>query len=34
MWQMFTPEMAIPLVVVFIVGLIVGGLIALLVFKL
>ena len=34
MWQMFTPETAIPLVAVFMAGVILGGLIALLVFKL
>ena len=34
MWQMFTPDMAIPLVVVFMAGVILGGLIALMVFKL
>jgi hypothetical protein len=34
MWQMFNVEMAVPLVAVFIAGVILGGLMALLVFKL
>lgn len=34
MWQMFSVEMAVPLVAVFVTGVILGGLIALLVFKL
>lgn len=34
MWQMFSAEMAVPLAAVFMAGVILGGLIALLVFKL
>ena len=34
MWQMFSAEMAVPLAAVFVTGVILGGLIALLIFKL
>ena len=34
MWQMFSVEMAVPLAAVFVTGVILGGLIALLIFKL
>ena len=34
MWQMFTPETAAPLAAVFIIGLLLGAIIAILVFKL
>ena len=34
MWQMFTPEMAVPLAAVFIIGAIFGAVSAVLIFKL
>lgn len=34
MWQMFSAELAVPLVAVFIAGVILGGLMALLIFRL
>ena len=34
MWQMFSAELAVPLAAVFIAGVILGGLMALLIFRL